>query len=122
MARCVELGILWDCTRVGAGLRAGVGEEGMSAETDESRAGWEVEGAAEAMGRAKVGRLPVVDEAGKLVGSLSMNDIARSAAHDASMGRELVQTMASVCAAHPKHATAPTAKAVAAALASSQRS
>ena len=97
--------------------------ESMSHDIAVCRADEDVARAADAMRKAKVRRLPVVDDAGKLVGILSMNDIARSAAHDASMGRELVQPMASVCAAHPKHATAPTAKAAAAAaLASSQRS
>ena len=97
--------------------------ESMSHDIAVCRADEDVARAADAMRKAKVRRLPVVDEAGKLVGILSMNDIARSASHDASMGRELVQTMASVCAAHPKRATAPAAKAAAAAaLASSQRS
>jgi CBS domain-containing protein len=96
--------------------------ESMSHDIAVCRADEDIARAADAMRKAKVRRLPVVDEAGKLVGILSMNDIARAASHDASIGRELVQTMASVCAPHPKRAILPHAKAAEAALASSHRS
>lgn len=95
--------------------------DSMSREISVCRADEDVARAAESMRKSKIRRLPVVDEAGKLVGVISLNDIARAATHDAAMGRELVQTLASVCAPHPKRAAVPQAKAHDATLAAAHR-
>ncbi len=95
--------------------------DSMSRELSVCRADEDVARAAESMRKSRIRRMPVVDEVGKLVGVISLNDIARAASHDAAMGRELVQTMAAVCAPHPKRAVAPQAKAHDASLASSHR-
>ncbi len=76
--------------------------DSMSQEITVCRADEDVARAAEAMRKSKIRRLPVVDELGKLVGVISLNDIARAASNDASMGRELVHTMATVCAAQAR--------------------
>jgi CBS domain-containing protein len=55
------------------------------------------------MGEHQVRRLPVIDEAGHLVGIISMNDIARESARELRKKtqevtpRELVATLASIC-------------------------
>lgn len=71
--------------------------------------------AARAMRQQRVRRLPVLDDAGRLVGLLSLNDLARAAAHDVAVGREALQTLTAICAheqpiAQPK---SPAQKAVA---------
>lgn len=80
--------------------------DSMSHDIAVCRADEDVSRAAEAMRKGKIRRLPVVDEQGKLVGILSLNDIARAASHDAGMGRELVQTMASICSPHARRVAA----------------
>lgn len=80
--------------------------DSMSHDIAVCRADEDVARAADSMRKARIRRLPVVDENGKLVGILSLNDIARAASHDAAMGRELVQTMASVCSPHARRVAA----------------
>jgi CBS domain-containing protein len=52
-------------------------------------------------------RLPVIDDDGRPVGVLSMNDLARMAArvHKSSVDRELVRTLAAIC--QPRSGAAP---------------
>lgn len=80
--------------------------DSMSHDIAVCRVDEDVSRAAEAMRKGKIRRLPVVDEHGKLVGILSLNDIARAASHDSVMGRELVQTMSSVCSPHARRVAA----------------
>jgi CBS domain-containing protein len=51
------------------------------------------------MRRAKVHRLPVVDSAGKLIGILSLRDVARAAGHRAGQidVDEVVHTLNGIC-------------------------
>jgi len=58
-----------------------------------------VEGAEHLMGEKKIRRLPVLDDAGQLVGMLSLSDIAREVGGSRRKGvvRELLQTLASIC-------------------------
>ncbi len=64
----------------------------------------------------KIRRLPVIDEKGRLVGILSLNDVAREAAHErAGKGRrevsaeEVTETLAAIC--EPRSSRAPAAAA-----------
>jgi CBS domain-containing protein len=58
-----------------------------------------VEDAEHLMGEKQIRRLPVLNDAGQLVGMLSLGDIAREfgASRRKSVIRELVQTLAAVC-------------------------
>jgi CBS domain-containing protein len=58
-----------------------------------------IETAERLMRASEVRRLPVLDEENRLVGLVSMNDLARLAAHAKRSGvdRELVRTLAAVC-------------------------
>lgn len=58
-----------------------------------------VEVAEALMGDNQIRRLPVLDDDGRPVGLLSMNDLARLAAraHKSGVDRELVKTLAAVC-------------------------
>jgi CBS domain-containing protein len=65
--------------------------------------GDDVAHAEQLMREHQIRRLPVVDDAGHVVGVLSMNDVAREAARELDMRkqevspRDLVQTLAVVC-------------------------
>jgi CBS-domain-containing membrane protein len=66
------------------------------------RASDNVDAAESIMREARVRRLPVVDHEGKLVGMLSLNDLAREAVHDgvrqdAPQPADLAQTLAAIC-------------------------
>lgn len=76
----------------------------MSREVVFCQAGDDIEQAEAAMRAAQVRRLPVVDAAGKLVGIVSLNDIARAAEREAAAGRRrqitatgVVATLSAVC-------------------------
>jgi CBS domain-containing protein len=58
-----------------------------------------VEDAEHLMGEKQIRRLPVLDDAGQLVGMLSLGDIARElgASRKKSVIREFVQTLAAIC-------------------------
>ncbi|MGB8330378.1 MAG: CBS domain-containing protein, partial [Polyangiales bacterium] len=58
-----------------------------------------VEDAEHLMGDKQIRRLPVLDEAGQLVGMLSLGDVARElgASRKKNVVRELVHTLASIC-------------------------
>jgi len=62
-----------------------------------------VEAAEHLMGDNQIRRLPVIDNAGRPVGVVSLNDLARltARAKRSTADRELVQTMAAVC--EPRH-------------------
>lgn len=64
----------------------------------------EIETAEQLMRDHQIHRLPVLDAENRLVGIVSMNDLARLAAHAKKSGvdREFVQTIAAVC--HPRAA------------------
>lgn len=73
--------------------------------------------AAEATMRSqRIRRLPVVDNAGRLVGVLALNDIARRAVprgsprKDAISGEEVVETLAAICRAHGHEELVPVAE------------
>lgn len=61
-----------------------------------------VEQAEYLMRESQIRRLPVLDEDGRPVGVVSMNDLARlaSGAHKNVVNRELVETLAAIC--HPR--------------------
>ena len=58
-----------------------------------------VEDAEHLMGEKQIRRLPVLNDAGQLIGMLSLGDIAREfgASRKKSVIRELVQTLAAIC-------------------------
>lgn len=58
-----------------------------------------VDTAEELMREGQVRRIPVIDNDGRPVGIVSMNDLARLAAHARKSGvdREIVQTLAAIC-------------------------
>ena len=58
-----------------------------------------VEDAEQLMGAKQIRRLPVLNDAGQLVGMLSLGDIAREfgASRKKNLIRELVQTLAAIC-------------------------
>ena len=58
-----------------------------------------VEDAEQLMGAKQIRRLPVLNDAGQLVGMLSLGDIAREfgASRNKNVIRELVQTLAAIC-------------------------
>ena len=58
-----------------------------------------VEDAEQLMGAKQIRRLPVLNDAGQLVGMLSLGDIAREfgASRKKNVIRELVQTLAAIC-------------------------
>ena len=70
-----------------------------------------VEAVERLMRNGQVRRVPVVDNAGRPVGMVSLNDLARLTARAKRSGvdRELVETLAAVC--QPRVATKPTARA-----------
>ena len=59
-----------------------------------------VEDAEQLMGKKQIRRLPVLDDAGQLVGMLSLGDIARElgSSRKKNVIRDLLQTLASICA------------------------
>lgn len=78
-----------------------------------SKRDWDVAKAATVMRENRVRRLPVVDDAGKLVGVLSLNDLARAGARDAAIGAEALRVLTSVCTRGQVAASAPAKTAVA---------
>jgi CBS domain-containing protein len=58
-----------------------------------------IEAAEQLMGEKQIPRLPVLDSAERLVGMLSLGDIARElgASRKKSLARELVQSLAAIC-------------------------
>jgi CBS domain-containing protein len=70
-----------------------------------------IEDAEGIMRMQRIRRLPVIDEHGRLVGILSLNDVARGMAGKAAAGRskaaaEVAQTLAAICEPRRPHATA----------------
>jgi CBS domain-containing protein len=63
------------------------------------RADEAIEDAERSMRDAQIRRLPIVDEAGRPEGVLSLNDIARATARTkkSTLDRELVATLAAIC-------------------------
>lgn len=53
--------------------------------------------AAEVMGKHQVHRLPVVDEQGKAIGLLSLNDMAVAAERDPQVGKQVLRVLGAVC-------------------------
>lgn len=80
----------------------------MSKELAVCRESDDVLAAASSMQKHRVRRLPVVDGKGMPVGMISLGDLTRAALKDAQIGRELLQTMAAICArpARSQHGTA----------------
>lgn len=52
---------------------------------------------AEVMGKHQVHRLPVVDEQGKPIGLLSLNDMAVAAERDPLGGKQVLRVLGAVC-------------------------
>ncbi len=71
--------------------------DSMSATVVTCRADDEIGKAAETMAGNQLRRLPVVDEAGKLVGMLSLNDLARVCDRDAQVGKHALRVLTAVC-------------------------
>ncbi|HKQ62795.1 MAG TPA: CBS domain-containing protein [Candidatus Polarisedimenticolaceae bacterium] len=72
----------------------------MSTEVCACHADETVEAAQRRMSEYQVRRMPVLDEDNRLIGVLSLNDIAREAAHAAEgegVKRSLVQTLGAIC-------------------------
>jgi CBS domain-containing protein len=63
-----------------------------------------IESAERLMRESRIRRIPVLDQEDRPVGLISMNDIARLAAHAKKSGfnRELVETLAAVCQPRPE--------------------
>ncbi len=60
----------------------------------------------------QVRRLPVIDSEGKLVGLLSLTDLARAISRKAVAKTTLADTLVGICAPHPRlHSSEPPAKA-----------
>lgn len=72
----------------------------MAKEVSTCRPDDSVEDAEHLMGEKQIRRLPVLDNAGQLVGMLSLGDIAREFGASRKKGviRELVQSLAAICA------------------------
>jgi len=70
----------------------------MAKKVHAARMGQSIRGAEELMRTKQIRRLPVVDDAGKLVGILSLNDLALAAGPKrAVQPDELTATLASIC-------------------------
>lgn len=65
--------------------------------------------AQELMRRHRVRRLPVTDAEGKLVGIVSLSDIARALAHTAAGQAQVASTLVAICAPHQRE-TEPQSK------------
>ena len=74
----------------------------MAADVLSCPAAASVETAERVMSEGRVRRVPVVDNDGRPVGLVSMNDLARLASrrHKAAVDRELVDTLAAICEPH----------------------
>lgn len=86
----------------------------MSRDVCSCAVGDSVETAEQLMRERRIRRIPVVDEAGRPIGLLSLNDITRSAARAKKRGdvdRGVVDTLAAICEPRSAgtRATAPTA-------------
>jgi CBS domain-containing protein len=80
----------------------------MAKKVHAARLGQSIRSAEELMRTKQIRRLPVVDNAGKLVGILSLNDLALAAGQKRSVEPdELTSTLASIC--QPRHGAAPAA-------------
>jgi len=92
----------------GVSLRSALVSDAMSKEVYSCRPGDNIKTAEKIMLEKQVHRLPVVDDERRLVGIISINDLARESAHEAELGRprevaglEVVDVIAAVCA--PRH-------------------
>lgn len=86
----------------------GVGEA-MAHQVYTCRAGDSLEAAEHLMTRHQIRRLPIVDDANRPIGFLSLGDIARHTshlAHAAENGQALLRTFAAVCQPRPDTVTA----------------
>jgi len=91
----------------GATLHGLHASSAMSRELFACRPGDDLLKAQQIMREHRVRRLPVTDTRGKLVGILSLTDVARAAAMTNSAARKakVADTLAAVCAPHPREAT-----------------
>lgn len=81
----------------------------MAKELVASHAEESIEHAENLMRENKVRRLPILDSENRIVGILSLNDLARAATRGkrSQTDRELVQTLAAICEPRPKAAVRP---------------
>lgn len=93
----------------------------MSKELAVCREGDDVLVAASSMQKHRVRRLPVVDGKGAPIGMISLGDLTRVALKDAQIGREMLQTMATICARPPRSQQASAAPVVAPVVAATTR-
>jgi CBS-domain-containing membrane protein len=84
--------------------------EAMSKEVHSVRTKDQLERAEAVMRGARIRRVPVLDGEGRLVGILSMNDLARHAQHAVGSARKnglsadnIAQTLAAICEPHVAH-------------------
>jgi CBS-domain-containing membrane protein len=75
--------------------------DSMSRSVVTCRADEELAAAADTMVKHQLHRLPVVDEHGKPVGLLSLNDLAAAAARDPAVGRQALRVLTAVCTRRP---------------------
>lgn len=73
----------------------------MSQQAVTCRADEDVSAASQRMAQSAVRRLPVVDESGKVVGVLSLGDLARAAAKDRAAGTEALKALVAICQPRP---------------------
>ena len=69
----------------------------MSKQVFSCRAGETIDAVRRIMREKRIRRIPIVDEADRPVGVLSMNDLARQSARSGSAERDLAQTLAAIC-------------------------
>jgi len=82
--------------------------QAMAKKVHAAREGQSIQSAEELMRSKQIRRLPVVDKAGKLVGIVSVNDLALAAGKERAVKPdEVAATLASIC--QPRHRAAPAA-------------
>ena len=69
----------------------------MSKQVFACRAGETLDAVRRIMREKRIRRVPIVDEANRPVGMLTMNDLARQSARSGSAEKELAQTLAAIC-------------------------
>ena len=100
--------ICMSCYFTGKALDQQDVRQAMARKVHAARLGQSVESAEELMGSKQIRRLPVVDKSGKLVGILSVNDLALAAGEERAVkSDEVAATLASIC--QPRHRAAPAA-------------